>query len=93
MLQWKFNIPSHDIPGAVSARGSADTMSSNLRRAPQAEQVKRTVLDAIALHKSGRLPAAIEKYRYALGLDPAQFDALRLMGIALVDTGQAPQGL
>jgi len=47
-------------------------MSSNLRRAPQAEQVKRTVLDAIALHKSGRLPAAIEKYRYALGLDPAQ---------------------
>jgi tetratricopeptide (TPR) repeat protein len=54
---------------------------------------RQRLLAAIGLHQQGRLEPAIAGYREILAQDPRQFDALRLLGVALLDSDQAPQAL
>jgi predicted O-linked N-acetylglucosamine transferase (SPINDLY family) len=53
-----------------------------------------TPLDAaIALHQSGDVAGAAAAYRRLLRADPGHPDALHLLGLAMVDQGQAAEGL
>ena len=46
----------------------------------------------LALHRSGRLDEAAQRYLGALALDPRHFDALHMLGVLFIQAGQLEQG-
>jgi tetratricopeptide (TPR) repeat protein len=58
-----------------------------------AVSLRSRLLAVIALHQGGRLGAAVEGYRAVLEIEPRQFDALRLLGAALIAQGKAAEAL
>jgi len=51
--------------------------------------LRAQLLDVIAVHQQGNIAQAIAGYREVLKIEPRQFDALRLLGAALLTDGQA----
>jgi protein O-GlcNAc transferase len=49
--------------------------------------------EAVAMHQSGRLADAQAVYRRVLSLDPANFDALHLMGVIALQSGEPAQAV
>lgn len=59
----------------------------------QVVDLRARLLGIIETHRSGRLEEAIEGYREVLARNPAQFDALRLLGAALLSTARYEESL
>jgi tetratricopeptide (TPR) repeat protein len=47
----------------------------------------------LALHQAGRLDEASRRYQQVLAVDPAHFDALHLLGVLCIQTGQSALGV
>jgi tetratricopeptide (TPR) repeat protein len=54
---------------------------------------REALLHAIELHRSGRVDDAIAGYRLVLASNPGQFDAWRLLGAALLTSGQSAEAV
>ncbi len=48
--------------------------------------------DGVAAHRAGRLADACAAYQAVLGRDPGHFDALHMLGVAAVQSGDAERG-
>ncbi len=59
----------------------------------EAAGVQQRLQDALAAHQAGRLAAAMQGYRDVLAQQPAEFNALHLLGVALVQQDQPAAGL
>lgn len=56
-------------------------------------RIEETLQDAVRLHQEGALQAAATLYRRVLAAEPAQADALNLLGVVDFRTGHAAAGL
>jgi protein O-GlcNAc transferase len=56
------------------------------------ESIGGLLQQAVALHTQGQMPPARAIYTKVLALDPAQPDALHLLGVLLTQSGDAPRG-
>ncbi|MEO0035629.1 MAG: hypothetical protein RLZZ501_1652 [Pseudomonadota bacterium] len=55
---------------------------------PVSPQIHQRLVEALALHKAGRLDEAVWIYRAVLTAAPTNFDALHLLGAALAQAGR-----
>ena len=58
----------------------------------RARTVKSNFDEGLALHRAGRLDEARRAYEAVLAQDPRHFDALHLLGVACVQSGEAERG-
>jgi tetratricopeptide (TPR) repeat protein len=62
-------------------------------QAPPAVSPQVRLQQALALHQQGRLIAAEQGYREVLQAEPNHFDAMHLLGVLAMQTGQAENGV
>ena len=82
----------HDIAGNDRTGQSGDYMVTD---PPQSKALSADQLfaEAAALHRTGKLSAAAEKYHAALERCPDYADALHLLGVIALQTGDTPRAL